>query len=313
VEPSSLIGVLGYAIYSYKHVKQLSRLVSVLASHDATAAIAVHHDATGPPLASDTRHTPKVTITQRIPVHWGHWSQVAAIGIALRAVIANPRAEWVVLLSAQDYPVRPLTDLAAHLHDSPVDGYMDVRRLTAPLRSSVFRQRRYLYRYYPAPFAAVRLAEHLYPITSAHWPLNHNDRPAVGLYSFRAHRSLPRLWTSSEWFMLRRSAVELLLSAISDRRSVGAFRRSVIPTEAFFATILMRSCVPLCFNNFRYMEFPVNAANPRLLDAQDVEAIRHSGSFFARKFDFERTPALMTYYDQVALSLPSPGRDPGVF
>ena len=100
--------MVAYLILSYTAPPLIERLVATLRTGSPDAVIAVHHD--------DRRCTLGEVDALRIepwPIEWGHGSQLAAVLRALRWVRERAEFDWLVLLSGQDYPIRPVADIEA--------------------------------------------------------------------------------------------------------------------------------------------------------------------------------------------------------
>ena len=89
---------VAYLVMSY--LGPVERLVATLRAGSPDALVAVHHDPRVRPLGE----VDALRIAPR-PIAWGHGSQLLAVLHALRTI--RDRADWFVLLSGQDYPVRP--------------------------------------------------------------------------------------------------------------------------------------------------------------------------------------------------------------
>ena len=101
---------IAYIILSYNLPQQLRGLVKMLDTAESTSVVFVHHDAKSPPLPDDfisgfakTRLAPR-----RFAVTWGDFSQVEALVSCLRAVVDTVEFDWIVVLSGQDFPCRPI-------------------------------------------------------------------------------------------------------------------------------------------------------------------------------------------------------------
>ena len=134
---------VAYLILSY--TGPVERLVATLRAGSPDALIAVHHD--------DRRTTLGAVDALRIdprPVEWGHGSQLAAVLRCLRWVRERAAFDWLVLLSGQDYPLRPVGEIEASLHGA--DAFIQ----TAPVAPLAWRRgeadefaRRYRMRWRP--------------------------------------------------------------------------------------------------------------------------------------------------------------------
>src|SRR3954470_15359747 len=132
--------MVAYLVLSYTQPELVRRLVARLRG----GVVAVHHD--------DRRCALGEVGALRLPagpVEWGHGSQLAAILRSLRA-LREHEWDWVVLLSGQDYPVRPVAEIEASLLAADVDAFLRFR----PVPPRILRRgavdefaRRYAYRW----------------------------------------------------------------------------------------------------------------------------------------------------------------------
>jgi hypothetical protein len=258
--------LVAYLIMSYTHPELVERLVARLRS----GLVAVHHD--------DRRCVLGEIDALRIPatpIEWGHGSQLAAILRCLR-VLLDHEWNWLVLLSGQDYPVRPVTEIEASLLAADVDAFIRF----APVAPRRMRRggvdefaRRYTYRWRPGSPSLARL-DPLIQVRSL---------PAGTFVGLPATPPLP-VFHGSDWFSLSRRAVETVLAAPD--AVVDHFLHTIIPTEAFVHTVLANSGLRLANEYRRYAVFdPPSSPSPRVFGLEDVEAMLATGADFARKFD----------------------------
>jgi hypothetical protein len=265
--------VVAYLILSYTHPALVERLVGTLRAGSPGAVIAVHHDDRRCALGE----VDALRIEPPSRIEWGHGSQLAAVLRCLRWVRERADFDWLVLLSGQDYPVRPIPQIEAELTAAPVDAF--IRH--APVAPVRLRRggvdefaRRYGYRW--RPVSSTRLAR-LDPLVQVR-------RLPSGTYAgFPARLPLP-VFHGSDWFTLSRRAVETVLAA--PPAVVDHFLHTIIPTEAFVHTVLANSPLRLANDHRRYAVFePPSAPSPRVFGVADVDEVLASGADFARKFD----------------------------
>jgi hypothetical protein len=261
--------LVAYLVLSYTHPELVRRLVARLRG----GLVAVHHD--------DRRCALGEVDALRIPatpIEWGHGSQLAAILRCLRA-LRDHEWDWVVLLSGQDYPVRPVAEIETALLGAEVDAF--IRFTPVPplrLRRGGVDEfaRRYAYRWRPVRGAAPVLAQ-LDPLVQV------RHLPSGVFAGVPAPPPLP-VFHGSDWFSLSRRAVETVLAA--PEPVVDHFLHTIIPTEAFVHTVLANSELRLANEHRRYAVFdPPSAPSPRVFGLDDVDALLASGADFARKFD----------------------------
>ncbi|MBA3327019.1 MAG: hypothetical protein H0T43_01790, partial [Solirubrobacterales bacterium] len=155
---------VAYLIMSYTLPDQVLRLVRALRAGSPGGHVVIHHDACRCSL--DRRGLQEAgahSLEPAVPVRWGDFSQLAAVLRGFAWLLENTDFEWLVLLSGQDYPLRPVPDIERDLRDAPYDAFIETRLVPAP---PVFRRTldefptRYFYRYAALPDrpAAARLA-----------------------------------------------------------------------------------------------------------------------------------------------------------
>src|SRR4051794_7778244 len=254
---------------SYTHPELVRRLVARLRG----GVVAVHHDP--PPCALGPVDA---LLIPPAPVEWGHGSQLAAILRCLQRLRAS-EWDWLVLLSGQDYPVRPVAEIEAALLAAPYDAFIRFR----PVPPRVLRRgrvdefaRRYTYRWRklkrPDPFRF-----RLDPFVQV------RTLPSGTYVGLPTRPPLP-VFHGSDWFSLSRRAVDAVLAAPD--AVVDHFLHTMIPTEAFVHTVLANSGLRLASDHRRYAVFdPPSAPSPRGFGLGDVDEVLASGADFARKFE----------------------------
>ena len=269
--------MVAYVILSYRSPDVLARLAHRLRAGSPGATIAVHHDARRcprPPLPGAE------VIEPAWPVEWGHGSQLAAVLRCLRWALARSDFGWLVLLSGQDYPVRPLPAIEAALAAADADAFVEALPV-APLRlrrGAVGEfERRYHYRWARIPARLAGAAARADPLVQM------RALPS-GVYAGVPVPARVPLHHGSDWFTLSRRAVEMVVAA--PRALERRFERTVVPTEGFVQTVLAGSGLRLAPGHRRHAVFdPPTAPRPRVLGFADLDAALSCGADFARKFE----------------------------
>ncbi len=86
-------------------------------------------------------------------VAWGEVSQLAMVLRCLRWLLEFTDFDWVVLLSGQDYPIRPVAEIERSLAAADVDALIETRRCERPACGSEGRRVRR-----PLPLSLAALA-----------------------------------------------------------------------------------------------------------------------------------------------------------
>jgi hypothetical protein len=259
----------------------------------------------------------------RDPCGWGNYGQLDALVDSLFD-LERSDFDWLVTLSGQDYPLRPLPELEAFLAESQHQLFLDEEEsfVEAPPRRDewTFVQDRYLRRYSWFPQRSwSRLPPRLQRALSGAakvtaQTLSRSGRvriqrrprgfsPGVGVAvregPFTPERPCRK---GSDWFVMSRAVYDDLL--LETRRSpdlLAYFRRTYIPTESYVHTILLPKWETTnAGSNLHFVRFTPNGAHPDTLTADDWDELVESGDFFARKFD-ARAAALVDRIDRELL------------
>jgi hypothetical protein len=308
---------IAYLLLAHRQPRQLARLLDALvgppAAHDGARRdhVFVHvdarrdaasfHDAFATlPRTDDTRRVH--WLADRVPVRWGGFSVVEATLALLRTAAAHGALfDRYVLLSGADYPIQPpaLTRerLGTPVEFITVEELLHARHPSAEARSRVTRPH----------FLDVR------------W-LNPMDSPAPALTARidRLLARLPRLARpalptrkGSQWWALTGDCVAYVLRYVDAHPGHVRFhRRALVPDESFFHSIVAESPfadriwhdatrseegrpgTPNVLGAHFIDWSDPNASSPRVLTADDFEALQQSSALFARKFD-ERASAVL--------------------
>ena len=203
---------------------------------------------------------PNVHLLDSIPVAWGGWSICEVELRAIRLLVdLNQDWQYLVNLSGQDYPVRPIAEfrnfLAAHQGQNFI-------RLTA-LSDAPFHFRRRLF------FYCTERNGKLVRMAWPNWPF----------------RPLKIAWFGSQWHFLSRDFCDWIAASGVAQRAKRSLEHVKIPDEFFMQAIAMNSPFRETLNtaSWRFIRFA--GPSPVVLRAADYDAIAASPTFFARKFD----------------------------
>lgn len=208
--------------------------------------------------------------------------------------VAHTDADWVVLLSGQDYPVRPLAEVEARLAAARVDGFITARPVPRP-RSRVPDEpaRRYHHRWWGAAWApapAVRAAARARPLVQV---VEMPDGPRIGVPAVPSPfgRGLVCHHGADWWSLSRRAAAAVGRSAGERPGLLRHFLRTLHPTEAYVHTVLANEPgLELSGDTRRLSRWESGAQRPRTLTVDDLGLLGDPAFDFARKFD-ERVDA----------------------
>lgn len=311
-----------YFVTSHNNPEQVARLTRALRRLSPDAVIAVHHDYGGSYLDPSVLG-PDVHLLRNLhPIEWGDASRMEMMLRCFRWSLDVEGWDWFVLLSGQDYPVRPLADLEAMLAGAAVDGFVEHARVGEEKDLDRDRRRdqtvrRYFYRYYRLP--RLRLASRLpapvrrslqarkatlrkvpSPVYVRTLPRDLGAR--IGLRALRTpFRDGFACYKGSDWFTLSRRAVQRMIQGLDDRQDVVRhYRRCMNATESVFVTIMANDPeLSISPEQLRFTSWPPGAPHPETLTVDDIDRMRASGKYIARKFDPKVDTAVLDRLDEL--------------
>lgn len=297
---------VAYVITSHRLPGQVLRLARTLRAGSPAAHIVLHHDDRRTQVDRAALHALGVLLVEPpSAVAWGEASHLDAMLRCLRLVLESTDADWLVLLSGQDYPVRPLAAIERSLAEADVDAFIEARPVARPaLRRGEVDEfaRRYHYRWRRAaalPWPVVRAAGRARPLVEVR---RMPSGPWVGVPAWRSPFGADLVChRGSDWFTLSRRAIEAVdRFAVTRADVVRHYRRTLIPTESFVPTALANDpSLRLSGDTRRHTRWDPGASGPRALGIGDLPGILASGADVARKFDETVDGAVLDALDEV--------------
>lgn len=298
-----------YHIQSHRSPEQLTRLVHAVKRYSPNSVVHISHDRGGAQLdLAELRSLPDVAVE----FHEGGYGDFSHVDRYMAAVdwlnSEGVHVDWLVNITGQDYPLRPLGETEDELVNSGADGFMEYWDAFGPESHWPSRRVRSRYHFHHRRVAAlspkakrmlrpVQALNRLQPLLRVHVSYG----LAVGYRVRTPFGSDLRLHGGSAFASLSWPVVAYLREYF-DRRPdvVEYFRRCLSPVEAVFQTIVCSSgqfnLVPDCK---RYFDFRGSEFNhPKSLTPEDLPRALASGAHFARKFDYERHPECLDILDR---------------
>lgn len=295
--------MFAYVIMSYERPDLALRLARRIRELSPHAVVVVRHDARRGRFAWPAldgvefgEHT--------APLHWGHWTMVAAMLAELEIIERRPDVTHVVFVSERDYPLRRLDQWERSV--SAYGAVMTRERLEFQPRWG--RRRGYVgtedairhrYRWFGVPLTggervrrskafgfAVRCAAR---VTSHVRPLMYVRVLPRGrglLIGVRRRWPAGPVYKGWPWIMLSAEGARLALDDL--RHEI--WRRTLIPEESYFQTLVSAAGLPVLEADISFTRWNTAAgtAHPWTLGVDELEEAFASGSPFARKFDDTR-------------------------
>jgi Core-2/I-Branching enzyme len=314
-----------FLVAAHKNPEFLARLCQRLLDVPE-AAVRVQWDcATRPPefpraIDVDVRPT-------RAPSEWGSGRQLDALLDSLRS-LCSASFDWLLLLSGQDYPIRPVHEVSELLASTPHRLFLDTGTgdvVHPPARHEqvlTYPQERYFYHYHWLPdriwsmlgpqlkrgvgAGSKRFVDAVARGRAVRVQRRPENRFSPGLGVRDRKNPLTRerpCRIGSDWFAISRAVFDDLVEQIEGSPDlVEHFRHTYLPTEAFFHTLLLpRWATENAGHNLHYLRFMGANAHPEIVVEGDWYALVESGAYFARKFDATDV-ALLDRIDRELLS-----------
>lgn len=315
---------VAFLILSHKRPAQLVRLLNKLRSQLPDSPIVVHHDVHGEEFPGaliesiDNVHL----LTSGKRVIWGDHSLAEVYCWSLAWMFERLEFDWVVLLSGQDYPIKPLDGLADDLAMNNADAVFQAVPISQmpTVFSRMNMRQRYYFQYRPAaaggqgilpgwlrgflhrhmrgPIVALNLMQPLFNIYR---------RPDGMPYRFgwRA-RHLPYdanwpCWKGSSWFALSRKALEYALNYMTDHTEYVSYcSRTMHSDESMVATIVCNSPnLRVANRDVTYTRWTrARSGHPDIFQAADLHELIGVPQYFARKFDIDRDSRILDELDE---------------
>lgn len=252
--------------------------------------------------------------------YWGGFGIVSATIEGMRQIISEQAdCSHITLLSGADYPIKPLHEFEKFLlgnKDSsfirywnfyPFQGMTNDTENPWHIGSHVqeLRLKRYYYdmfnERYSIPlleneayfqFGALQKLKHYFKYGRKYFTDSYKEEFVQLLYSYflKFPRPIPlkSIYGGSQWWTICRKHAEYIIDFHDNNRKItNFFKKTMLPDETFFQTILLTSPFKneIVNDNYRLISFDGNCKHPKILTTEDFEVISKSNAYFARKFD----------------------------
>lgn len=220
-----------------------------------------------------------VVIPYHFNINWGGYTMVEATQALLEyGMMQSDDADYFILISGADYPIRPKSFLYDLLEKKKE--YIDIAPVPVPFKPL----ERYEYYYFDYNR---RNLKHYNPFFLIE----------VLMKKMKIKRKAPfKIYAGTQWFALTNDCVKYILDiAKTDKRYEGFFRHTLVPDEAFFQTIIGNSpFAEKTVSSLTYTDWEVPHP-PAMIEERHVEYLKDHIEFndeygqrfpyFARKFN----------------------------
>lgn len=280
---------IAYLIRAHHRPRQLARLIDRLRTPNARFFVHVSartSEETYAAMRDALAGSPDIRWLPRVHTYYGGFSLVHATLVGVDAILREePLPSHAVLLSGQDYPLRPAAEIERYFAARPGTSFLDHFRLPVAdrwpgenggldrIRGYYLERFSYRTRLLRVPFVRRRFPAGLTPYGGSAW-----------------------------WALAGDAFVELGRFVNENPGVVDFFRHVKMPDEIFVQTVLMNSGIAESIVNeeIHLIEWPTGA-HPATFTSADLERLLASGKLFARKFDVHVDGAILDLIDREAL------------
>lgn len=251
---------------------------------------------------------------------WADFSIVANTLFGIQWAEENLEFDWLVFISGQDYPIKPITWMERKFASTKYDGF--IQKYLADEPNPLFQDQtisRYFFRFFTLPkfpyyyriprpvqklFRAARVGfKHRIPIFRLKGGYRGtNLRLGVRWPSYFSKDF--RCYVGRQWFSINKKCVSYINTFVRENpKYVDYYRRCFVPDESFFHTVLHNNPeLVLSNDSLVYVNFvdKINAASPQTLTSADLSKLLESSANFARKFDMNLDKAILDKLDSSA-------------
>jgi hypothetical protein len=317
---------IAFLILNHRAPPQLLRLLATLRRQLPEATIVVHHDRFRTDLDTSTLDPigNAHLLTSEKPIMWGEFSVVEAYWRSMAWMIEHVEFDWVIMLSAQDYPIKSLATLGDYLAATCADVLLQAVPISELSKAADRRDKRhrYLYQYRPVRTnlqgyqPSSRLQCRLLRSTGPFLDVLNNVQPYFQIFKFTDRmpsrfgwraRSTP--FTEKEpcmfgslWKCLSYRAAEFVVTCARDRPDyVDYYRRTVIPGESATATLVCNTPgLRVDPHDLHYTRWTTpKTSHPDIFTIGDLAELVAAPQYFARKFDLAKDAEILDKLDEV--------------
>ncbi len=205
-------------------------------------------------------------IPRRVPSVWAGFGLVEATLNGLAYIRENlPFSERVVLLSGQDYPIKPIDHICSEFENNPEKIFMEY-----------------------------------FPIPDKRWLLDGVTRFPF----FERISSTIKIFGGSQWWSFPTPIIDFILEFVNNNKFYcDYFRRVIVPDESFFQTLLLNSGEDFILENINnellhLIEWEPPFQHPRTFSSMDWHKMRSDKHLFARKFDVDVDKNILDLIDE---------------
>lgn len=274
-------------VTAYRDLQSLVRLVSCF---DEDFDFYIHIDKKCMEEMPDISGVQVHTI-RRYSVHWGSEKHLWAIMELFRMACLNGPYSYYHIITASDYPVRPIGEFKSFFSDQNDKVYVDFHQL--PWGNWIGEGGLERIKYYWIGNQWFDFRTHKMTLTKKLLKIQRK------MHFSRNMDAWPQWYGGLSYFSVPHDAAESI-ATLPWRKVRRRTRFTHIAEEVFLQTMLVNTFPPerLVNNPLRYTVWEGGASGPKVLTEDSFDSIVESGHYFARKFDPVVSAVLMERIDK---------------
>ncbi len=226
---------------------------------------------------------PNLAYIRRSATNWGGFGLVQATLDGLRMICQKNDFDYVILLSGQDFPIKPKETLKDFLLENFGISYLEYYRFPHPY----WRDN--------GGYDRIRKWHFMLPMKKTWVTTKFRNGVNKILNAAAPDRQIPNglsPYGGAQWWCLYQDCVHYIVDFLRKNRAFLQFFKTVrIPDEIIFHTILLNSHLSKNIENRKLTYVDWNGPPfPRILKNTDLAMLQKAPQFFARKFDILDTP-----------------------
>lgn len=228
-------------------------------------------------------------INNRVDVKWAGYNTVLATFECIKEISNSGKEyDFINFLSGQDYPLKPTKEIALFFKENRGKEFLSYRDIKNDWKEGLIRMERFFLANYN--FKGKHTLEKLINFCLPKRKIPYDLHP-YGKSMF--------------WMLSPEIAMYVVNKVENDKKLKNFFSYCWGSDEFVFQTILLNSEYKhkIVNNNYRYIDWSLGGANPKILDENDFESIKNTDMLFARKVDLSISAKLLDLIDTKLLFL----------
>jgi hypothetical protein len=296
-----------YIILAHSNPLLLSRLISNLSSTNAIFYIHLDKKSNISPFISEleSKNLDVTWITPRYRIKWGHLDIVRATLQAFKAIKPNSENDRIVLLSGQDFPIKPVKYIEDFFSKNSEKIFIEGEAFPTKTWGERSFDRINNYHIFTPRRGWIYSLPHISNLND--WRSLHSTKKKWAALFFlkvmkkREFPSYVKPYGGSQWFSINGYALKYVLKFLDEQPGYLTYHRdTLIPDEIFFQSIIYSSGDPkiksnIVNSNHHYIDWTIREGKnpPAILDLSDFRQIADSDKLFCRKVEQNISDSLL--------------------